>query len=341
MKKIAIIGAGSCGTSLAIALALSPRPHRISLWVHGADVLESLRKRGENSIYLPGFRIPEQLEVTSHLSHALSDAGIVVGAMPSAHARSVYSAMRPHLPAVAAGKPLPIFVSATKGIEHDSLARMSQVITECLSDGSAAPRVAVFSGPSFARELAQGDPTAVVIASEDDAVATQVQDEFSGPTLRLYTNADVTGVEICGAVKNVIAIAAGVCAGLGLGSNTSAALVTRGLAEMTRLCVAAGGRRDTPSGLAGLGDLVLTATGSLSRNRTVGVELGKGRPLGEILAGMRMVAEGIGTTSAMLALARQHGIDTPIARQVHAVLHEGRDPRQAIRELMERPLKQE
>jgi glycerol-3-phosphate dehydrogenase (NAD(P)+) len=249
--------------------------------------------------------------------------------------------MRPYLPDVAAGKPGPIFVSATKGLERDSLARMSQVIAESLGSDSAAPRVAVLSGPSFARELARGDPTAVVIASEDAATAAQVQEELSGPSLRLYTNPDVIGVEICGAVKNVIAIAAGVCAGLGLGGNTSAALVTRGLAEMTRLCVAAGGCRDTPSGLAGLGDLILTATGSLSRNRTVGVELGRGRPLAEILAGMRMVAEGIGTTASMLALARRHGIETPIAEQVHAVLHEGRSPHQAIRELMDRPLKQE
>jgi glycerol-3-phosphate dehydrogenase (NAD(P)+) len=340
MKKIAIIGAGSCGTALAISLALSRKPHRISLWVHGADVLESLRTRRENSIYLSGIAVPDPVEVTGEMSEALSGADIVLGAMPSAHARSVYSAMRPHL-SPAAGKPGPIFVSATKGLEHDSLARMSQVIAETVRNGSAAPRIAVLSGPSFARELARGDPTAVVIASEEAAVATVVQEELSGPALRLYTNSDVTGVEICGAVKNVIAIAAGVCAGLGFGGNTSAALVTRGLAEMTRLSVAVGGRRDTPAGLAGLGDLILTATGPLSRNRTVGVELGKGRPLSEILAGMRMVAEGIATTAAMLALARRHGIETPIAEQVNAVLHQGRAPRQAIRELMERPLKQE
>jgi len=339
MKKIAIIGAGSCGTALAIALALSRKPHRLSLWVHGADILESLRARRENSVYLPGIPIPDQIEVTGEISEALAGADIVLGAMPSAHARSIYSAMRPHLPS-AQGKPGPIFVSATKGLEQDSFARMTQIITEVLRDNSP-PRVAVLSGPSFARELARGDPTAVVIASEDADVAAAVQEEFSGLTLRLYTNTDVIGVELCGAVKNVIAIAAGVCAGLGFGGNTSAALVTRGLAEMTRLTVALGGRRDTPSGLAGLGDLILTATGPLSRNRTVGLELGRGRPLADILAGMRMVAEGIGTTSAVLALARRHNIETPIAEQVHAVLHQGRAPREAIRELMERPLKQE
>jgi len=339
MKKIAIIGAGSCGTALAITLALSRKPHRLSLWAHGADVLERLRARRENSIYLPGIPVPDQVEVTGDMGDALAGADIVLGAMPSAHARSIYSAMRPHL-LPAQGKPGPIFVSATKGLEQDSYARMTQIITEVLRD-SSAPRVAVLSGPSFARELARGDPTAVVIASEDAAVAAAVQEEFSGPTLRLYTNPDVTGVELCGAVKNVIAIAAGVCAGLGFGGNTAAALVTRGLAEMTRLTVALGGRRDTPAGLAGLGDLVLTATGPLSRNRSVGVELGRGRPLADILAGMRMVAEGIGTTAAVLALARRHGIQTPIAEQVHAVLHQGRAPREAIRELMERPLKQE
>jgi len=339
MKKIAIIGAGSCGTALAIALALSRKPHRLSLWVHGADVLESLRARRENCIYLPGIPVPDQIEVTGEMSEALAGADIVLGVMPSAHARSIYSAMRPHL-IPAPGKPGPVFVSATKGLEQDSLARMTQVIAAVLGRDSVS-RVAVLSGPSFARELARGDPTAVVIASEDEAVATAVQEEFSGPTLRLYSNPDVTGVELCGAVKNVIAIAAGVCAGLGFGANTNAALVTRGLTEMSRLVVALGGRRDTPTGLAGLGDLILTATGSLSRNRTVGVELGRGRPLADILAGMRMVAEGVGTTAAMLALARRHGIETPIAEQVDAVLHQGRAPREAIRELMERPLKQE
>ena len=339
MKKIAIIGAGSCGTALAITLALSRKPHRLSLWVHGADVLECLRTRRENCVYLPGIPVPGQIEVTGDMGEALAGADMVLGAMPSAHARSIYSAMRTHL-IPARGKPGPVFVSATKGLEQNSLARMTQVIADVVGKDSV-PRVAVLSGPSFALELARGDPTAVVIASEDAAVAAAVQEEFSGPTLRLYTNPDVTGVELCGAVKNVMAIAAGVCAGLGFGANTSAALVTRGLAEMSRLVVALGGRRETPTGLAGLGDLILTATGSLSRNRAVGIELGRGRPLADILAGMRMVAEGVGTTAAMLALARPHSIETPIAEQVYAVLHQRRAPREAIRELMDRPLKNE
>jgi glycerol-3-phosphate dehydrogenase (NAD(P)+) len=338
MKKIAIIGAGSCGTALAVNLALSGKVRRISLWVHGADVLESLRTRRENSVYLPGISVPDQIEITRDMGEALSGADIVLGVMPSAHARAVYSTMNPHLARTA--KPGPIFVSATKGLEHDSLLRISQVIAEVVRDGSA-PRVAVLSGPSFALELARGDPTAVVIASEDSAAASAVQEEFSGPTLRLYTNSDVAGVETCGAVKNVIAIAAGVCAGLGLGANTSAALVTRGLAEMARLSVALGGRRDTPAGLAGLGDLILTATGSLSRNRTVGVELGRGRPLAEILAGMRMVAEGIGTTARCWPWPVATASKRPSLNRVHARAPPGSVPRQAIRELMERPLKQE
>jgi glycerol-3-phosphate dehydrogenase (NAD(P)+) len=337
VKKIAIIGAGSCGTALAIALGRSRQPHRLSLWVHGADVLAGLRSRRENPIYLPGMRIPEETEVTGELGEALAGAEIVLGVIPSAHARAIYRAMLPHLEATAATR---IFVSATKGLERDSLARMSEVITEVIGE-KFAPRVAAFSGPSFALEVARGDPTAVVIASGDLQVAAEIQREFSSSTLRLYTNDDIIGVELGGAVKNVIALAAGVCAGLGLGANTIAALITRGLSEMTRLAMALGGRRDTLSGLAGLGDLVLTATGALSRNRSVGVELGKGRKLAEVLSQMRMVAEGVGTTTATLALAHKYNVDMPITEQMHAVLHEGRAPSAAIRELMERRLTKE
>ena len=338
MRKIAIIGAGSWGTALAIALARSREPHRLSLWAHGSDVLTELRNRHENSVYLRGMRIPDETEVTGNLGEALAGAHIVLGVMPSAHARAVYTAMLPYLDAPTAAQV--IFVSATKGLQHDSLARMSEVIREVIGQ-KFVPRVAALSGPSFALEVARGDPTAVVIASGDLHCASAMQREFSGSTLRLYTNDDIVGVELGGAVKNVIALAAGVCAGLGLGANTSAALITRGLSEMTRLAVAMGGRRDTLAGLAGLGDLVLTATGTLSRNRSVGVELGKGRKLPEILLRMRMVAEGVGTTLATLALARKHNIDMPITEQMHAVLHEGREPSTAIRELMERPLTKE
>jgi glycerol-3-phosphate dehydrogenase (NAD(P)+) len=346
VKKIAIIGGGSWGTALAIALTQSSRPHRIALWAHSADVVEMLDARRVNQIYLPGFELPASVEVTGELKKALADANIVLGVMPAAHAREIYRAMRPHL------EPHSIFVSATKGLEPASHARISDVIAQEIAGETAekiagedgrgdSSRIAVLAGPSFAAEVAAGDPTVVVLASRDASLAAEVQEEFSGPRFRLYTNDDVIGTEIAGAVKNVIAIAAGASVGLGLGTNTMAALVTRGLAEMTRLAVALGGRRETLAGLAGVGDLILTATGALSRNRSVGIELGKGRELGEILGATRMVAEGVGSTAATLELAMRAGVEMPIAEQVHAVLAAGRASRDAIRELMERRLKQE
>jgi glycerol-3-phosphate dehydrogenase (NAD(P)+) len=338
VRKIAIIGAGSWGTALAIALGRSRERHRLSLWVHSADVLAGLCSSRENSIYLPGMRISDETQVTGELGEALEGADIVLGVVPSAHARTIYTAMLDHLDVRRASHTL--FVSATKGLEQNSLARMSEVMTAVLSE-KFVPRVAALSGPSFALEVARGDPTAVVIASGDLQSGAEIQRQFSSPTLRLYTNHDLVGVELGGAVKNVIALAAGVCAGLGLGANTIAALITRGLSEMTRLAMALGGSRDTLAGLAGLGDLVLTATGALSRNRAVGIELGKGRKLPQILSQMRMVAEGVGTTSATMALARQHNVDMPITEQMYAVLQEDRAPSAAIRELMERPLTKE
>jgi glycerol-3-phosphate dehydrogenase (NAD(P)+) len=334
VKKIAIIGGGSWGTALAIALTRSSRPHRLLAWAHSPDVVELLRTKRVNEIYLPGFELPAEVEVTGALPEALAGAEIVLGVMPSAHAREVYRAVRPHL------APRAVFVSATKGLEPATHARISEVIAEEIAQ-NPPPRIAVLSGPSFALEVARGDPTAVVLASADPSLAAEVQEEFFGPTFRLYTNDDVIGTEIAGAVKNVIAIAAGVCTGLGLGSNTTAALVTRGLAEMTRLAVALGGRRDTLAGLAGVGDLILTSTGALSRNRSVGIELGKGRKLGEILGATRMVAEGVGSAAATLELARRTGVEMPITEQVHAVLAAGCATRDAIRGLMERRLKQE
>ncbi len=334
MRKIAIIGGGSWGTALGIVLTRSRQPHRISMWVHDTAVCESLRTRRVNPVYLPGFELPADVDVTGELGDALREAEIVVGVMPSAHARGLYTRMMPHL------DPRMVFVSATKGLEQKTLERMTEVISQVVSL-KFTPRVAALSGPSFALEAARGDPTAVVIASADREVAATTQEEFSGPTFRLYTNDDVTGIELGGAVKNVIAIAAGVCAGLGFGSNTVAALITRGLAEMTRLACAVGGRRDTLAGLAGMGDLVLTCTGTLSRNRSVGVELGRGRSLGEILSSMRTVAEGVGTTAATLELARKAHVEMPITEQMFAVLYGGRTPRDAIRELMERRLKHE
>jgi len=334
MKKIAIIGGGSWGTALAIALTRSSSAHRLTLWAHSLDVVEIISARRVNEIYLSGFELPAEVEVTGGLGKALAEADIVLGVMPSAHARELYRAMRTLV------GPAAIFVSATKGLEPDSHARISEVISHELGFDSSS-RIAVLSGPSFALEVAAGQPTAVVLASADAKLAADVQEEFSGPRFRLYTNDDVTGTEIAGAVKNVIAIAAGICTGLDLGTNTVAALVTRGLAEMTRLAVALGGRRETLSGLAGVGDLILTATGELSRNRSVGIELGKGRELNEILGSTRRVAEGVGSAAATLELARRAHVEMPITEQVHAVLTAGRVTRDAIRELMERRLKQE
>ena len=334
MNKIAIIGAGSWGTALAIALTRSRKPHELSLWAYEREVVDSLRARRVNEIFLPGFEVPAQVSVTNVLAEAVSGVEMVLGVMPSSHARRLYSEIFQHL------TPQTVLVSATKGLEPETLLRITEVITQVCRP-KFPPLIAALSGPSFAREVARGDPTAVVIASTDEAIASKVQEEFSGATFRLYSNPDVIGVELGGAVKNVIAIAAGVVEGLGFGHNTTAALITRGLAEMTRLAVALGARLETMAGLAGMGDLVLTCTGGLSRNRTVGVELGKGRSLADIVGSMRMVAEGVNTTAATRSLARKLGIEMPITEQMYAVLYEGRSPRDAIRELMERRLKHE
>jgi glycerol-3-phosphate dehydrogenase (NAD(P)+) len=332
--RIAILGGGSWGTALSIVLARAHKPHEISLWVRDVTLAESIGRERENKLYLPGQKLPEAVRVTHDAAAALENAGVVIGAVPSAHARTVYQRVLPHIVLGAA------IVSATKGLEPATHSRISQVIFQVISP-EFSPRIAVLSGPSFAAEAAAGQPTAVVLASSDIAFANELQEEFAAPNFRLYTNNDVLGVELAGAMKNVIAIAAGACQGLGLGSNPLAALITRGLAEMTRLAVALGARPETLSGLAGLGDLVLTCTGVLSRNRHVGIELGKGRSLDEILEGMKMVAEGVGTAGALLALAREAGIELPITEQVDAILHQGRSPRDAIRNIMERPLKRE
>ena len=334
MRKIAILGAGGWGTALAIVLSRSRKPHEISLWVHNAERAESMRRERENQTYLPGAKLPESIRIQSEMEAVLSGAQVIVGAVPSGHARAIYVSA---LPFVALGTS---FVSASKGLEPATHLRMSEVIAQVVTP-KFAPRIAVISGPSFALETARGEPTAVVVASQDAALATELQEEFAGPNFRLYTNDDVLGVELAGAMKNVMAIAAGACQGLGLGSNALAALITRGLAEMARLAVALGARPETLSGLAGLGDLVLTCTGALSRNRFVGIELGKGHSLGEILANMRMVAEGVNTAAPLLALAREHQIEMPITEQVDAILHAGKSPKDAIRDIMERPLKRE
>ena len=330
--RLSIIGAGSWGTALSIVLA--PRFEEVGLWVYETDLAPRIAATRENDLYLPGARVPEWVEVTADLAQALQGAGIVLGVMPSRHARRLYSAMLPYL------EPSMLFVSATKGIEQMTLMRMSEILMEVVRP-RFEPRVAVLSGPTFAREVACGEPAAVVVASADLDVAARVQTAFSGPALRLYTNPDTIGVEVGAALKNVIAIAAGVCRGLGLGSNTQAALITRGLAEITRLAVAMGGQPKTLAGLAGLGDLVLTCGGELSRNRQVGIELARGRRLDEIVGSMQMIAEGVETCDAAVALGAKFRVDLPIIQQMHAVLHLAKSPREALRDLMERSLKGE
>jgi glycerol-3-phosphate dehydrogenase (NAD(P)+) len=334
LSRIAILGGGSWGTALAIVLSRARRKHEISLWVHDRGLAESVRRDRENRSYLPGHRLASEINITGEIPEAISGAQIVIGAIPTAHARAVFST------AAASLSPDSMVVSAAKGLEPATHKRMSEVVLEVFSR-KLASRLAVLSGPSFAVEVARGEPTAVVLASTDGALAADLRDEFAAPNFRVYTNDDVLGVELAGAMKNVIAIAAGVCQGLGLGANPLAALITRGLAEMSRLAAALGARPETLTGLAGLGDLVLTCTGALSRNRQVGIELGKGRALSEILGGMRMVAEGVGTTAALLALAREAKVELPITEQVAAILHAGKPPRDAIRGIMERPQKRE
>ena len=336
MSRIAVIGAGAWGTALSIVLGRKGS-HQVSLWAYEKEVCDSIAAQRINLLFLPGERIPETVSVTSSLEQALRGAEIVVSVMPSHHCRRLFGSMRPHL------KTEMLFVSATKGLEEGTLLQMTEVIRQVLrDDGGYEPRIGALSGPSFAKEVARNDPTAVAIASKDQELARAAQAAFSDPTFRVYTNDDMVGVELGGALKNVIAIAAGVCAGLELGHNSVAALITRGLAEITRLVVACGGRQETMAGLAGLGDLVLTCTGGLSRNRSVGVELGQGRRLPEIIAGMHgMVAEGVLTTNAAVGLGRRWGVEMPIIEQMYAILHNGKSPSEAIRELMTRSAKSE
>jgi glycerol-3-phosphate dehydrogenase (NAD(P)+) len=334
VSRVAILGGGSWGTGLAVVLSSSRRKHDVRLWVRSSSLAESIERERENKAYLPGVSVPPCIRASTKLEEVLHEAQIVVGAVPSAHTRSIFALALPDLSRDA------VFVSATKGLEPATHLRISEVISQVINT-RFVPSVAVLSGPSFAMEAAQGHPTAVVLASQDTALGAFLQEEFSGPTFRLYTNDDVLGVELAGAMKNVMAIAAGACQGLRLGANSLAALITRGLAEMTRLAVALGGKPETLSGLAGMGDLILTCYGSQSRNRRVGFELGQGRSLAEILSGMTMVAEGVGTTAALLALAKENRIELPITQQVHSILHLGNSPREAIRAIMERPLRRE
>jgi glycerol-3-phosphate dehydrogenase (NAD(P)+) len=332
VKSLAIIGAGGWGTALAITQARALRPVR--LWVYERDLADGMARSRENTVYLPGVQIPETVTISNSMRDVAQGSELVIIAVPSHFYRSVAEQL---LPLVNKDT---IFVSATKGIENDTLLRMSEILEE-VSKPRFTAQVAALSGPTFAPEVSGGEPTALVIASSDEGLRVRLQKELSTPRFRLYTNIDRTGVELGGAVKNIIAIAAGVATGLGLGSNATAALVTRGLAEITRLVVACGGRRETMSGLAGLGDLVLTAYGSLSRNRSVGVELGRGRKIEDIIAGTRAIAEGVRTTKSTVQLAQRLGIEMPIAEKMYAVLYEGLQPQEALADLMERKLKEE
>ena len=332
MIPIAIVGGGGWGTALAITMARLERDVR--LWVYEPYLVETMIATGENPIYLPSVRIPPSVRVSNSVEEVLAGVRIVILAVPSHVYRQVLSRILPLLNGDM------WFVSATKGIENETLMRMSEVIAD-VARPHFVPCIAAISGPTFALEVARGEPTALVVASPDESLRLYLQRELSAPRFRLYTNPDLIGVEISAAVKNIIAIAAGVVEGLGLGSNPAAALITRGLAEMTRLVVACGGRRETLSGLAGLGDLVLTAYGSLSRNRRVGVALGQGKNIDDVLSSTRMVAEGVKTAKSTVALARKLDVEMPIAEKMYAVLYEGLKPQDAIDDLMERKLREE
>jgi glycerol-3-phosphate dehydrogenase (NAD(P)+) len=329
--KIAVVGGGSWGTALSIYLARLGFP--LNLWVYESELVQIIREKRENSYYLPGCPIPELVTPTGHMGEAVHEADLVISVVPSHVCRSVYEMMLPRM------NPEAIFLSATKGIENCSLKCMSQVYNEIGKRGNE--RLAVLSGPSFALEVASDLPTAVVVASENSALAQKLQKLLSSKSFRLYTNDDVRGVELAGATKNIIAIATGVCHGLELGANAEAAVITRGLAEIGRLVKAAGGRMATVAGLAGAGDLILTCKGRLSRNRKVGIRLGQGENLETIIKKMNMIAEGIKTTESVFELGGRLGIEMPITDQIYQVLYQEKNPRHAVTELMERTLKEE
>ena len=330
--RVAVIGAGGWGTALSIVASRAGR--EVRLWSRNVSVVEDINERRLNGAYLEGCAVPKSVTATTEPGSALQGAELVILAAPSHATRAVLDSMRGLF------EPDAVFVSATKGVEVETGRRMSEVVGEVLGSG-AAERFACLSGPSFAQEVAAGQPTAVVASSRDESLAKLVQRALSAQSFRVYTNPDVVGTELGGASKNVMALAAGMVAGLGLGTNTVSALVTRGLAEMTRLALAEGGRLETLMGLAGLGDLVLTCTGSLSRNRFVGQELGRGRALEEVLAGMREVAEGVRTTRAIRLIAERRAVEMPITEEVHAVLYDGKSARAAVESLISRPLKEE
>jgi glycerol-3-phosphate dehydrogenase (NAD(P)+) len=329
MTTVAVLGAGSWGTTLANLLA--KKGHGVRLWAYEPEVVASINREQRNTLFLPGVTLAPGLRAFGDAAEAVTGADVVLSVIPSHAVRSVVTRLSGSLPH------RKLVVSATKGIEPDSLQLMSEVLESTLP----SPRVAVLSGPSFAEEVCQDQPTAVVAAAADLATAAEVQQIFATSRFRVYSNQDVVGVELGGALKNVIAIAAGILEGLGLGNNPRAALVTRGLAEMTRLGVAMGADPMTLAGLAGMGDLILTTTGALSRNRALGIALAQGQTLAAYTAAHRTVAEGANTAKAASGLARKHGVEMPITEQVCAVLFDGKPPKQGVTDLMERTLKPE
>jgi glycerol-3-phosphate dehydrogenase (NAD(P)+) len=332
MKRITVIGAGSWGTALSVMAARAG--NKVNIWARNQSVARAINTNHLNGTYLPDILLPDEVRATTNFAEALEGAELVILAAPSHATREILNTMATALPAQA------IIVSATKGIEVETGKRISEVLTEVLGDAFAA-RFVCISGPSFAKEVVRGHPTAIVAAGADPGSNALVQSVLSSESLRLYTNDDLIGTELGGSVKNVMAIAAGIVAGLGFGSNSIAALITRGLAETTRLAVRAGARIETLMGLAGLGDLVLTCTGGLSRNRFIGHELGRGRQVNDIVAGMNEVAEGVKTTKAVRSLAARLNVEMPITEEVYRVLYEGRAPLEAASELMNRPLRGE
>lgn len=331
-NRVAVVGAGSWGTALADLVA--GNGGSVTLWARDSAVAEQIRETGRNDRYLPGLDLDPAIETTTNLEEAVRDAAVVVSAIPSHAVRAVMTAASPTIERDA------VVVSTSKGIENDSLKRMAEVLSEVLPAGPGA-RVAVLSGPSFAREVCAGLPTAVTVATESPDAAFIARETFSTTRFRVYTSRDVVGVELGGAVKNIVAIATGIADGIGFGDNARAALITRGLAEISRLGMVLGGDRLTFMGLAGLGDLVLTCTGDLSRNRSVGVRLGRGETLDEILSDMHMVAEGVRTTRSVRELAAKHEVEMPITEQVYEMLYDAKSPRVVLEELMARELKPE
>ncbi|MCL1926428.1 MAG: NAD(P)-dependent glycerol-3-phosphate dehydrogenase [Syntrophorhabdaceae bacterium] len=330
-ESVAVLGAGSWGT--AFAIMLSERYDEISLWAHEDSVCASIRERRENEAFLPGFKIPAAVRPTNDLAEAVTGKSIVAFAVPSHHMRGIAVEAAPHLSHDVC------LVSLSKGVENGTLLRM----TELLSNASLlhSSHVAVLSGPTFAREVAEGKPAGATVAAKDLDIARRLQFALCGSRFRLYADDDVIGIEIGGALKNVMAIAAGICDGLGFGLNSQALLISRGLAEISRLGVCLGAHQQTFAGLSGMGDLLLTCTGDLSRNRTVGVRVGRGEPIGKVLEGMTMVAEGVLTARSAVELSGREGVPMPIAEQVFSILHEGKDAREAVSELFSRTLKSE